>query len=259
MVTASIPVTLKRLDDNTTINLTMAQSLDEVYKQEVSKLPVLYTANPLIKYKYSENTIELPQVHLFNRGLPVTTELKWLIALTLPVSQVNDTPVITVQWGDIALDRVKLLSMKVNRRLMTGGVLTHAIIDLSLVPCPVYPVPKLAPKPVDNSLSGKVLKLSEREREEYAKEVKALLTKDTKKAAELNFKPSSVIKVSEAGEVTIDGRKAGKLTELGITPKPQHPITDPSKKPPDVPKSSGSVMVENDRNPLSQILDTSQG
>lgn len=211
-------LTLRRLDNNTSIMLTAGGEVSETHEMELSSLPVQYTSQPLTKYIHSASTYKIDGAKLYNDGTSISAEYNWLLACTKPLKDTNEPPKLEVIWDDFILDMAYLSGISLTRRMALGGVMTLADLDLTFTLCPVEPKPKMAPvTPKTTSATG--VKLSDREQKEYASQVVTKLKSDAKKAASVEFKPNSAVKVDALSNVTVDGRKSGTLKDYGITPK----------------------------------------
>lgn len=211
-------LTLKRIDNDTTCVLNIGGEVSEKHTMEVSSLPVLYTGQPLTKYQYSGSSYSISGAKLYNNDASVQAEYDWLVAATKPLKDTNEPPIVNLTWLDLTIGRIYVTEVSIVRKMSLEGTLTLADVDLSFIIVPVEPKPKLAPvTPASVSTNG--IKLSDREQKEYADKVVAKLKTDTKKATELEFKPTSVVKVDALGNVVVDGRKSGTLRTLGIEVK----------------------------------------
>lgn len=200
---------LKLYDGSQSVDLWInPQVWEEDHSGEYSRLAVLYTGQPLVKFKNSQSSYSLPDVRLWSEGnnkdlTPVIDRLRSWVA---PGSTTLVPPLLKFIWGDSKIPRCYLGRLKVTVTQTRQGRPTEAKLALDLI---------LAPEPAAAiaATSTTTLNLTDRERTEQAKAVTAALAADKTLAKKYAWDAKQVITVAADGTISATAPK-GKPRKL---------------------------------------------
>lgn len=158
-----------------------------------SSLPVLGTAQPLVKYKHSMNTVTIPQAKLWTQtGLvSIKSQLDQLVAWTMPDPSQGVPKLLKFRWGPEVIPRCYLVGFphQITARMVNTEP-TAAVGDIELLLAPEPPTPTVE--------TGR--KLTDREIEINQQKVDSLLQNTPGLRQELGLRSG------EQPTVTADGR-----------------------------------------------------
>jgi len=184
------------------------------YSAEYAKLPVANTAQPIVKYKYSDSTLSLPKVHLWAPGN--TKALKALVdnlaSFTRPIEPGGIPPALKFSYGEVIIPRCYLKSFQLTSKMRLSGALCMADATMEILMAPELPAVELAPKEVPTTLT-------ERECADAAAKVKQAFTQDPKLAAKFKTDPKvDVYTVAPDKTVSATGAAGPKAPGATTTP-----------------------------------------
>ncbi|MFB2876873.1 hypothetical protein [Floridanema aerugineum] len=181
------------------------ETIDWDHSGEYSKLPVLNTEQPLVKYKYSESVVAFPRV-LFvtkdnNRDLDPL--LKALVDLVKPVKNGDSPELLKVELGEVKIARCYLKGVKITEQQWRSGKCVMASGSLEFILAPEIPKTVIE--------SNNTTQLTEREQASNAQKVKDAVTNNKTLATQLNVKPSDTFNVNSSGQVSVSGINGGRV------------------------------------------------
>lgn len=203
---------LLTFDGATNITFDIFNESEETHGAEYALLPIHYTAQPLVKYKYSQSSYSFPDVKFWTMTNeedldPVRKQLEdW----TKPDKVQGVPKLLKLSWGTFTLPRIYLSRFTFRVTQRRGGKPVEATGSIEFLLAPEEPKPIFAPKD-----EPKQTVLTEREQINQANKVKDKLTKDKKLAASLKVNPAKdVITVDKTGAVLANGKPVSTLKKV---------------------------------------------
>lgn len=203
---------LSTFDGATKVVFEIFNETEESHGAEYALLPVHYTGQPLVKYKYSQSSYSLPDVKFWTRTNNEDLEpvRKQLEEWTKPDKVQGVPKLLKLQWGSFVLPRVYVARFTFRVTQRRGGKPVEATGSIDLLLAPEEPKPVFAPKD-----EPKQTILTEREQQNQANLVKDKLVKDKKLAETLKVNPAKdSITVDKTGVVLVNGKAVSTLKKV---------------------------------------------
>lgn len=137
---------LTRLDSKGSYEfLINPEELQESHKGEYALLPVLNTAQPHLKAKYSAKSFKIPRVLFWTTGnsRDLSGILKTIADMVHCPTAGTDSPLVSFRFGEIFYPRLYLKEFNIVSRHWRQGKITGAegSMDFLIVPAPPVPNP----------------------------------------------------------------------------------------------------------------------
>lgn len=203
---------LSTFDGATKITFDIFNESEESHGAEYALLPVHYTGQPLVKYKYSQSSYSFPDVKFWTMTNSEDLEpiRKQLEEWTKPDKVQGIPKLLKLTWGSFGLPRVYLAQFTFRVTQRRGGKPTEATGSIEFLLAPEEPKPIFAPKD-----DPRQTVLTEREQLNQANLVRDKLTKDKKLATSLKVNPAKdKITVDKTGAVLVNGKATSTLKKV---------------------------------------------
>lgn len=205
---------LERVDGKGSYNfLVNPEEVVWSHQADFSTLPVLYTAQPLVRYKSSVSSLSLPKVLFWTpaHSGDLTAILVSLKAMTKPPQPGQELPILKLTWGNLVEPRLHLKSFSYREKQWRSGRVTSAEgnMEFLLAPEPSkaqyskVPVAKNKPASSSSTSASQPTKLTDREREEYKAKILTKLASDKALKVKYNYKTIKEVTVDADGMVKV--------------------------------------------------------
>jgi hypothetical protein len=194
------------------------EELEESHKAEFAVLPVLATAQPLIRYKSSSSSMSLPDLKFWSdtNDRDLSQVLATLRGWTKPLPTTGEPALLKFLWGDLVIPRCHLGGFNYKVIQWRSGKPTQATGSMELIYAPEPPKPQKLP-------TDKGTKLTDKEQQAQASKVNAALRDKPSLRKKLGIGDKDKVSVDANGDLKATdakgkSKKVGKLSDVIAPP-----------------------------------------